>query len=124
MDQLLRLLGRSGSRWTTPAPAWTAVVQLGAGHAEEEDRRAGRDERDVLDQVEQRLLGPVDVVEDEHQRLLARDRLDELAERPGQLVGRGRAGAPEQRASGSAIAASTSSRCGWSCVSVSRTASR
>ena len=45
--------------------------------------------REVLDELEERRLGPVDVVEDEDERPLARTRLAEPAEEPGEL-GRGR----------------------------------
>ena len=41
--------------------------------------------RDVLQQVEQRLLGPVDVVDDEDERPLACKRLEEPSKRPGGL---------------------------------------
>ena len=43
----------------------------------------------MLDELEERRLGPVHVVEDEDERPLARARLAELAEEPGEL-GRGR----------------------------------
>ena len=44
----------------------------------------------MLDQVEERLLAPLDVVEDDHQRPLGRSLLERLAERPGDLLGRRR----------------------------------
>ena len=97
-DQLLCLLRGERLEAHEAAPARPPVEQLRPGHADEQDRRAGRDERDMLDQVEQCLLGPLDVVEDEHERPLARGRLDELAERPRELVGRGGAVVVEQRA--------------------------
>ena len=40
----------------------------------------------MLDQVEERLLAPLDVVEDDHQRLLGRSLLERLAKRPGDLI--------------------------------------
>ena len=40
----------------------------------------------VLDQLEQRLLGPVDVLEDEDQRLRLRHQLRPLARRPRDLL--------------------------------------
>ena len=40
---------------------------------------------DVVDQVEQRRLGPVQILEDEHERPAARQRLDELARCPEHL---------------------------------------
>ena len=39
-----------------------------------------------LDQVEQAAVGPVDVLEDEQHRLVARDRLDEAAHREEQRL--------------------------------------
>ena len=80
------------------APARPPVEQLRPRHADEQDRRAGRHERDMLDQVEQCFLGPLDVVEDEHERPLTSGRLDELAERPRELVGRRGTVVVEQRA--------------------------
>ena len=112
--------GVSGSSRSTPRQPGPPVEQLGAGHADEQDRRARRDEGDVLDQVEQRLLGPLDVVEDEHERLLARDRLDELAERPGELVGRATRPSPSSSArSGAASAVVERRQLRRSCVSTS-----
>jgi hypothetical protein len=53
----------------------------------------------VLDQVCERLLAPLDVVEDDDQRPLCRGLLDGFAERPGQLLcGRRGLLLPEQRA--------------------------
>ena len=43
------------------------------------------EQRDVLDEVEERLLAPLDVVEDDHER--RRLLLEQLAERPGDLLG-------------------------------------
>ena len=43
----------------------------------------------MLDQVEARLLAPVQVVEDANERLLGRDSLQQLAERPGDLLAGG-----------------------------------
>ena len=40
----------------------------------------------MLDQLEQRLLGPVNVLEDEHERLLLRHSLRPLARGPGDLL--------------------------------------
>ena len=56
-----------------------------ARHAEQQERGAAGEQRDVLDQVEERLLAPLDVVEhDDERRLL----LEQLAERPGDLLRR------------------------------------
>ena len=43
---------------------------------------------EVLDQLEQRLLGPVDVLEDEDDRLRLGELLDERAGGPGDLLRR------------------------------------
>ncbi len=45
----------------------------------------------VLEQIEEDVLAPLDVVEDGDERPLGRDRLEQLAERPRDLVRRGRA---------------------------------
>ena len=69
------------------APAGPQLEQLGPGDAEQEDRRVARPVGDVLDQVEEDRLGPLDVVEHEDLRPLAARRLDQPAE--GELrVGR------------------------------------
>ena len=44
---------------------------------------------DVLEQVEEGLVGPLYVVELDHQRALACQRLEQLAGRPGDLLSRG-----------------------------------
>ena len=68
------------------APGRAPLEQLRPGHAEEQDRCVAREVGDVLDQVEERRLAPVDVVEDDDERPLARSRLEQLAERPGDLL--------------------------------------
>ena len=55
-------------------PAGPCVEQLGPRQAEQQERRVRARVGDVLDQVEERRLAPVDVVEDRHQRPLARRR--------------------------------------------------
>ena len=47
------------------SPVGPLLEQLGPGRAQEEQRRAVDGSDEVLDQVEQRRLGPVDVVDDE-----------------------------------------------------------
>ena len=44
----------------------------------------------MLDQVAQRLLAPLDVIEHDHERPLSRSLLQRLAERPGDLLRRDR----------------------------------
>ena len=59
----------------------------------------------MLDELEERRLGPVDVVEDEDERPLARTRLAELAEEPGDLRCRRRRLGIESRENGVALVA-------------------
>ena len=80
-------------------PGGAALAELRPRDAEQQDRCARGEERDVLDQVEERLLAPLDVVEDDDQRPLRRSLLQRLAERPGDLLRRRRRLAlAEQRA--------------------------
>jgi hypothetical protein len=58
-------------------------VQLRPCHAEQQDRGARRQEPSSLDKVEERLVAPLDVVEDDDERCLL---LQQLAERPGDLL--------------------------------------
>ena len=79
-------------------PGRPHVEEVGARSAEDEDRRAARRGGDVLDEVEERRVGPVDVVDDEDERPLRRERLEEPPERPRSLVGRAAAVALADRA--------------------------
>ena len=54
------------------APPRSDVEQLGPREADDQQRRVPDPGTDVLDELEERLLGPVDVLEDEHERLRAR----------------------------------------------------
>ncbi len=72
------------------APTRPRVEQLRPPHAEQQDRRVPGEVCDVLDQVEERRLPPVDVVEDDHERQLRGGGLERLPHRPGGLRGRGR----------------------------------
>ena len=65
------------SRRTPPQPG-AALEQLVAGQADLQHRRA-HPLREVLDQVEHALVGPVDVLPDQHQRALARESFDARA---------------------------------------------
>ena len=73
-----------------PPQAGTRVEQLRPGHADEQDRRVAAQVGDVLDEVEEGGLAPVDVVEHDHDRLLHGARLQQLAKSPGDLLGRAR----------------------------------
>ena len=80
-DQLARLvrgqrLQRDRGRVAAAAaPAGPALEQLVAGQADQQ-QRAAHPARQVVDQVEHSLVGPVDVVDREHQRAAPGDRLD------------------------------------------------
>ena len=67
------------------APAGPRVEELGPGQAEDEHRCAHA-VRDVLDQVEERRLRPVDVLEEQDQRLHVCDAVHHLARGPGDLL--------------------------------------
>src|SRR4029078_12383966 len=70
------------------APAGLRVEQLGACDAEKEDRRSPREVGDVLDELEERRLGPVDVVEHDDLGPLGGALLEETTERKLRLGGR------------------------------------
>ena len=76
------------------APGATRVEQLRSSHADDEQRRVAHPVGDVLDQVEKRRLGPVDVVEDDDERLLLRERLEQPAHGPERLLGRAAGAVP------------------------------
>src|SRR5205085_6586837 len=62
------------------------VEELRAREAEDEDRRVAHPGGQVLDEVEERVLGPVDVLEDEHERLYLGELLRPGARRPRELL--------------------------------------
>ena len=68
------------------SPARPHVEQFGPGEAEQEQGRA-HPVREVLDQLEQSLLRPVDVLEEEDERLNVGELLRQLARGPGDLLG-------------------------------------
>ena len=71
-------------------PGGPPVEQLRARQAEQQDGCPRREQRHVLDQVEERLLAPVKVVEDDDERPLPCRLLQCLAKRPRDLLGGGR----------------------------------
>ena len=96
VEQLRRLAG--GERVEPDdcsVPARTFLEQLGPGETEEEDRRVAAPAAHVLDEVEQRRLGPVHVLEHDEQRPLARQSLEEAPHRPEELLRRAGVVAPE-----------------------------
>ena len=79
-------------------PGGMAVEELGPRRAEQQDRRVARLLGQVLDERQERRLGPLQVVEDDHERAALRDPLEELAHRPGgHLAGAGAAAAETER---------------------------
>ena len=79
------------------APRRPTIEQLGPGQAQQEHRCVARPVGDVLDQIQERGLGPVDIVEDDDQRRAASDVLEEPPDRPQRLVGRaGHVGEPDR----------------------------
>ena len=84
-DQLVDVCLRQRLEPERDRPLRTALGELGSSETEDQDRRRGRKQGDVLDQVQERLLSPLDVVEHaDEPRLL----LEQLAEGPGDLLGR------------------------------------
>ena len=65
------------------APARPAVEEIRPRHAEQEDGGVARKVGHVLDQVEERGLAPVEVVEHADEGLHPGNRFELLAERPG-----------------------------------------
>ena len=86
-------VGRAGPR----TPAGPRIEQLRTRHAQQEERAVGA-LRELLHEVEQGGLGPVDVVEDEDDRTFPSPRLQEAADRPGGLLRAARARQAEQAA--------------------------
>ena len=68
-----------------------------ASQAEQEERAAVPEALDVLEQIEQRRLGPVDVVDGKDERPLAREFLEDPSERPRDLISGGRVVARSDR---------------------------
>ena len=74
---------RSASRRPSPAAARAARAAPGRGAGSGRPATVG----DVLDQVEERRLAPVDVVEDDHERPVRSNGLQELAHSARDLLG-------------------------------------
>ena len=95
-EELCRVPGRERlephERALPPRPL---LEQLRPGDAEEQDRCVAAPAADVLDEVEQRRLGPVDVLEENEQRTLRAERLEQPAHGPEELLRRGGSGAAE-----------------------------
>ena len=99
-DSLAELAGspRGSSESTSPAVRRSSrIVTCQSGRRSTSSGRAmqririglsGREKRDVLDQVEEGLLAPLDVVEHDDERPLGGSMLERLAKRPRDLLGR------------------------------------
>ena len=60
-----------------------------AGRWQQDDRRVGGRVEDVMEQIEERRLGPVDVVDDEDERATLRERAPADARAPQKISGSG-----------------------------------
>ena len=72
-------------------PRRARLQQLRPGDADEQDRVVAREDGEVVDEVEQRRLRPVQVLQHDDQRALARCRLEQPAHGPERLLGLGEA---------------------------------
>src|SRR5207247_10349590 len=83
---------------TAAAPDRPLLEQLGPRQAQDENGRVPTELGDVLDEVEQRRRGPMQVVEHADDRTILRLLFDQLAKAPGDLLCGGRQlGLSEQR---------------------------
>ena len=71
-------------------PGRPVLEQLGSCEAEDENRRVGRPADEVLQEVEERRLGPLELVDPEDDRLLSRHVFEEPAYGPEGLLAAGR----------------------------------
>ncbi len=72
------------------APGGANVEKLGARERQHEDGEIAQSRREQLDEVEQSDVGPVEVLEDQHRRLICGDPFDEAPDRQEQAVAVGR----------------------------------
>ena len=81
-----RLEQHTGRVDLAAGPTCPTVEKIRARHAEQQDRRVTGKIRHVLDQIEERLLTPVHIVEDTDDRCVDCNRLEQLAKRPPDLL--------------------------------------
>ena len=62
-------------------PAGAAREELGPGGAHDEERNLDRPVDEIVDEVEQAVVGPMEILEDEHERPALRERLEEAPPR-------------------------------------------
>jgi hypothetical protein len=92
-------LEQNGCRMELAArPTRTAVEQLRSRHAQDHDRSVTRPVGEMLDQVEESLLRPVEIVPDDDERPLTRRFLEETSHGKRDLLFRRDRVAPEQDA--------------------------
>ena len=82
------------------APAGTALEQLGPRRADDQQRHGDRPVGEVVDEVEQPVVGPVQVLEDQHGRPHLAERLEEAPPRREALLSLAAAGSPASPSSG------------------------
>ena len=99
-----RRAARGGSRFgcaSPAAPRGVPLVELRPGGADDEQRDPLRPVGEVLEEVEKRLVGPVDVLDDEHERPFLGDALEEAPPGRERLLSRRWLRPTRPRASGS-----------------------
>ena len=74
------------------------LEQIRASHADDQDRRVADPAEQVLDQVQEGRLGPLQVVEGDHERRVRREALEQPADRPHRLLRGARAAGDSDRA--------------------------
>ena len=80
-------------------PGGPTLRELRTSQAEQQDRCVRREQSGLLDQVQERFLAPLEIVEENHERALCRRLRQHLADGPGDLVSRrGRVRLAEERA--------------------------
>src|SRR5439155_4677806 len=102
-EVLDQLVGLSFRKWLErdqlTAPTRALVAQIRPCEAEEQEGCIAGPVDEMLHQVEERGLGPVDVLDDECERTLPRAPLECLPNRPEDLFRRTRGGAPASSSS-------------------------
>ena len=82
-----RLQGDDGAARARREPPRAHLDELGAPEAQHQDRMGAGERSDVVEEVQERRLGPVDVVDREHERAAGGDALEQPPHRPERLVG-------------------------------------
>ena len=90
VDLVERVEAEHGGAALRRRPRRPALEQLRTAEADEQDRRAAGERDQVVDEVQQRRLGPVGVVDHDDERALAGGGLEQPADRPGRLLRLGR----------------------------------